>query len=190
MSGNSSNAKDNIPPGRQLIQEGTVSMLYPKDVVFYNPVQVQNRDLSLFMITLYSERRIQRAATRAYKKKLNKEYKAKGEKLHDNSEIKAKMETFDKEYKLTNEYATNIKGVRILDALAASGLRSLRYHKEIPSSFVHSVTINDLDPAAVDLAKENISYNNLSHALVECDEESTKGGICVQIVVFSTGIKK
>ena len=31
-------------------------MLYPKGVVFYNPVQVQNRDLSLLMIQLYAER--------------------------------------------------------------------------------------------------------------------------------------
>jgi tRNA (guanine26-N2/guanine27-N2)-dimethyltransferase len=181
MTGNSSNTNGEIPPGRQLIKEGTISMLYPTDVVFYNPVQVQNRDLSLFMITLFCERRVQRAAIRAHKKKLNKEYKAKGEKIHNHPEIKTRMETFEQEYKLTNEYVTNIKGVRILDALAASGLRSLRYHKEIPSSFVHSITINDLDPAAVDLAKENMSYNNLSHALVECDEEQTKGGICVQI---------
>lgn len=56
------------------------------------------------------------------------------------------------------------RGITILDALAASGLRSIRYWTEIP--YVQSITINDLDPAAIDLAKENITMNLLSHVLL------------------------
>ena len=66
----------------------------------------------------------------------------------------------------------NIKGIRVLDALAASGLRSLRYHKELSRNLVDSITINDLDPAAVDLAKENIEFNNLSQALLDCHHDN------------------
>ena len=180
------NPTDAIPEGRQLIQEGTVSMLYPKDVVFYNPVQVQNRDLSTLMITLFGERRVKRAAIRAHRKKLNKELKAKmGSAANSNShrkEVDAQLKAFEDAFQYSEKEAGKIKGMRILDALAASGLRSLRYHKEIPSSLVHSITINDLDPAAVDLAKENIEYNKLSHALVQSpEEEVTKGGIWAQL---------
>jgi len=62
-----SNTKDttnnnNIPSNHQLITEGSISMLYPvvENSVFYNPVQVQNRDLSILMIGMYTERRIER----------------------------------------------------------------------------------------------------------------------------------
>lgn len=68
---------------------------------------------------------------------------------------------------------SHIKGVRILDALAASGLRSLRYYNELNHNLVHSITINDLDPAAIDLARENIGYNKLEHALVADDDNDT-----------------
>ena len=47
-----------VPDGHELITEGTITMLYPKseNSVFYNPVQVQNRDLSVLMIGMYAER--------------------------------------------------------------------------------------------------------------------------------------
>ena len=43
-----------------------------ESTVFYNPVQVQNRDLSVLMISLYSERRAIRLAVKKKKKELNK----------------------------------------------------------------------------------------------------------------------
>jgi tRNA (guanine26-N2/guanine27-N2)-dimethyltransferase len=48
---------------------------------------------------------------------------------------------------------------RILDALSATGLRALRYVKEIP--FVTSITANDLSPDAVASIKLNIQHNAL-----------------------------
>jgi tRNA (guanine26-N2/guanine27-N2)-dimethyltransferase len=50
-------------------------------------------------------------------------------------------------------------GVNVLDALAATGLRSVRYLKEIPG--VNHVTINDLDPAATDQAAQNVVRNGV-----------------------------
>lgn len=49
--------------------------------------------------------------------------------------------------------------VNILEALSATGLRSIRYAKEIPH--IKTIVANDLDPAAVELIKENIKINSL-----------------------------
>ncbi|MCJ1391906.1 RNA methyltransferase tRNA(m5U54)methyltransferase [Xylographa bjoerkii] len=49
---------------------------------------------------------------------------------------------------------------RVLDALSATGLRALRYAKEIPC--VTSVTANDLSPSATDAIKLNVRHNELS----------------------------
>jgi tRNA (guanine26-N2/guanine27-N2)-dimethyltransferase len=46
-----------------------------------------------------------------------------------------------------------------LEALAATGLRTVRYLKEIDS--IEKMVSNDWDPAAVELMKKNISYNGL-----------------------------
>ncbi len=51
----------------------------------------------------------------------------------------------------------------ILDALSATGLRALRYAKEIP--FVTSVTANDLSAEATASIKINIQHNNLEHKI-------------------------
>ena len=51
-------------------------MTFPSNedsAVFYNPVQVQNRDLSILMISLYTERRAIRRAVQRKKKELNKQ---------------------------------------------------------------------------------------------------------------------
>jgi tRNA G26 N,N-dimethylase Trm1 len=49
---------------------------------------------------------------------------------------------------------------KILEALAASGLRSVRYVKEIPD--LEYVVCNDLDKEAVESIKRNTIYNDLS----------------------------
>lgn len=219
---NSTTINNNIPPNRERITEGSVSMLYPKDdVVFYNPVQVQNRDLSLIMIELYAERFYKRMVLSRKKKELIKEEKEEkkknmktnvdgdtttcGSNSKQSSNIESKLKDFEqsidwKSFFQSNLHTTKqdknehsnddditssttqhlpknyqqIQGIRILDALAASGLRSLRYYKELNPSLIHSVSINDLDPAAVDLARENIEFNGLTHALVS-DTDDTEG---------------
>ena len=52
---------------------------------------------------------------------------------------------------------------RILDALSASGLRAIRYAKEIP--LVTSVTANDLSRSATDSIKLNIRHNQLDEKI-------------------------
>eukprot|EP00979_Chaetoceros_neogracilis_P018486 scaffold10656_cov256-Chaetoceros_neogracile.AAC.3 len=174
-----------IPENRELIEEGSAKMLYPKGVVFYNPVQVQNRDLSLFMMQLFAERRVKRMELKKKKKALMKAARQSlidKNKMVDMTMIQEQLKEFEEITDWKQVYDNfDGKGIRILDALAASGLRSIRYFNEMSPSLLHSVTINDLDPAAVDLAKENIEFNNLSSVLLSSEEESkgVKKGIAV-----------
>ena len=146
-----------IPPGQD-------------SAVFYNPVQVQNRDLSILMIALYAERRAVRAALQVKRKQLKKE------KL-DSVTLQQKMQEYEQSLdgtSLVKEQSKNDKdkGLTILDALAASGLRSIRYWKEIPG--VKHVTINDLEAAAVDRARDNVKLNNVQEDLVPESDTATK----------------
>lgn len=59
-------------------------------------------------------------------------------------------------------YAKNKKpkeGVQILEALAATGLRSVRYMLEIDG--IKKLIANDLDPKAVELMKQNFEFNEV-----------------------------
>lgn len=53
--------------------------------------------------------------------------------------------------------ASQQKGIKILEGLAASGLRSIRYAKEI--DHVSKIVANDLDPSVVEAMKKNIEFN-------------------------------
>lgn len=52
-------------------------------------------------------------------------------------------------------------GLRVLEALSATGLRSIRYAKEVPG--IKEIIANDLSSAAVKAIKENIKLNNVEH---------------------------
>ncbi len=52
---------------------------------------------------------------------------------------------------------------RILDALSATGLRALRYAKEIPEAT--TITANDLSSSATTSIKLNVEHNKLSHKI-------------------------
>lgn len=49
------------------------------------------------------------------------------------------------------------KGLNVLEALSATGLRSVRYIKEIPN--INKLVSNDIDPTATDLMKKNFEFN-------------------------------
>lgn len=181
MTTTAANDSANKDSSYKTIVEGSASMTYPADqeqTVFYNPVQVQNRDLSILMMVLYSERRAIRKAVERKKRQL------KQEKVPN---IKEALQTFQESLqgaKVVKEQDDS-DGLVILDALAASGLRSMRYWKEIPG--IKHITINDLDPAAVDRAHTNAAVNNLTDMIVPSynpgsDDASDPRprGICIQ----------
>jgi tRNA (guanine26-N2/guanine27-N2)-dimethyltransferase len=171
---NISSNNDNL----KTITEGSVKMCYPADqeqAVFYNPVQVQNRDLSILMITLAAERRAIRHLTVKRKKELRQQQEQQqqpegptetsGSVKEQLAAYKAKLEQ-NPSAALQEQAAMEgeAEGITILDALAASGLRSFRYWREIPG--VKHVTINDLDHAAVERAHTNMRVNELTDVLV------------------------
>ncbi|KAL7549791.1 hypothetical protein ACHAWF_017679 [Thalassiosira exigua] len=188
------------PPGHELVTEGPVTMLYPasENSVFYNPVQVQNRDLSVLMLGMYAERRAERSWTTARRKELRREMLAKeeeeeaggkeGTKSRTKEERKARREAFERALdarvaeerskvdfaKAARESSEADGGMAVFEALAASGLRSLRYWKEVPG--VRTVVVNDLDPVAVDMARENVRRNGLEGDLASEEEDERGGG--------------
>jgi tRNA (guanine26-N2/guanine27-N2)-dimethyltransferase len=51
------------------------------------------------------------------------------------------------------------KGVAALEALAATGLRSVRYVKEIET--LRQLVANDIDPTATELMQRNFDFNDI-----------------------------
>lgn len=55
-------------------------------------------------------------------------------------------------------------GIRVLEALAATGLRSVRYFKEVAG--ISEIIVNDFDAVAVDSIRQNVKDNGLDSARV------------------------
>ena len=171
MSASASPSAENVtvPEGYELIEEGLAKMIYPKaeNSVFYNPVQVQNRDLSVLMLSMYAERRAKRRGVKSKKKEILRQAREAGAKIND-ADVQAQLEEYAKSVnwrERVRDQSGTADGIRVLDALAASGLRSVRYWKEIPG--IRQVVINDLEEVAVQLAKENIAFNGLNDVLID-----------------------
>ena len=98
--------------------------------VFYNPVQVQNRDISILGIDTYHKLR-----------ESGKMWRPKQPKVPEGEEPPSGK-------------------LRVLEALAASGLRTIRYAKELDC--VDEVVANDLSIDAVKHMKRNLEHNGLS----------------------------
>lgn len=120
-----------IPQGFKVIEEGFASVL-SSVAVFYNKVQVFNRDVSSLVIKEYVKV-LQNEADELYAKKLKK------------NPILPKPAPVS---------------IEIAETFSASGLRSIRYWKEIPQ--ISKIYLNDLAPDAVDLIKKNVELNQIS----------------------------
>lgn len=60
---------------------------------------------------------------------------------------------------LVRQRPADAPSLRILEALSATGLRSVRYFREVPS--VAHIVANDLDPNAVETIRRNVLHNGL-----------------------------
>ncbi|XP_037958722.1 probable tRNA (guanine(26)-N(2))-dimethyltransferase [Teleopsis dalmanni] len=110
--------------------------------VFYNPVQEFNRDLSVTVLNVFF-------------KLLSKERQKQKQKTNNENvtDINA-----DFKYVPGERYED---GMRILEALSATGLRSIRYAKEIAG--VREILANDLSKQAVESIKANVRHNGVEH---------------------------
>ncbi|KXN86864.1 tRNA (guanine(26)-N(2))-dimethyltransferase [Leucoagaricus sp. SymC.cos] len=182
-----------VPDGFRLHTENTSHILLSANDAFLNPVQEFNRDMSVACIRTWSEdvnreretkwrKAMEGKAARAASKP-NKKLKgdvgqpistgasteesrgANGEGLSDQpQESSKKPEAVFRPYKFV-----------LLEALSATGLRSIRYAKEIP--LLSYVIANDLSEAAVDIMKRNIELNGL----VSTEEASTDPSILPKV---------
>lgn len=117
-----------------IIREGRAEII-GGDKVFYNHIQQFNRDLSVMVIKSWHSM------------------------YHEH--FKAKKRSHLDEPKIDND---NHNYINILEALSATGLRSVRYAKEL--DHVNKIVANDLLPDAVKLINDNIKYNNLQDKVV------------------------
>eukprot|EP01065_Artemidia_motanka_P005856 TRINITY_DN12837_c0_g1_i1.p1 TRINITY_DN12837_c0_g1~~TRINITY_DN12837_c0_g1_i1.p1 ORF type:complete len:677 (+),score=241.63 TRINITY_DN12837_c0_g1_i1:101-2131(+) len=62
------------------------------------------------------------------------------------------------------------EGLKVLEALAATGLRTVRYWKEIPG--LEKIVSNDIDPSAVAAIRRNLRFNSIPETRVQanCDD--------------------
>ncbi|KAJ6502519.1 N2,N2-dimethylguanosine tRNA methyltransferase [Mycena sanguinolenta] len=158
-----------IPEGFTLHTENNSHILLSSNEAFLNPVQEFNRDTSVACIRVWSEEQheLKKAKwLRAQDKKQTKQKKRKLDVSTDTSEAAATVgSTEPREY-------PHSKFV-ILEALSATGLRSIRYAKEIPH--VSHILANDLSPAATAAMRRNIEINGLSPRPPPSEKEEASG---------------
>lgn len=135
------------------LTEGSATVLYEKgNTVFYNKVQEFNRDLSTVVIEQFALRK--QAEVKEKNRKRAERLAAAA------AAAAADPEAKDKLGRLPRLAPKEFDGVRILEALSATGLRSIRYWNEIRSGLVKEIVVNDLEETAVAAIERNVRYNN------------------------------
>nr|XP_033791309.1 tRNA (guanine(26)-N(2))-dimethyltransferase-like [Geotrypetes seraphini] len=144
-----------LNPGETVISEGRAKIIFPSaNEVFYNPVQEFNRDLTCAIITEFARLRMLAKGIQI----CVPEEKLVPKVLVDLSEEQEKPEAAVE--KQTVQVGETCKdGLRILEGLAASGLRSIRFALEVPA--IHSIVANDRSFKAVELIKRNVQFNGV-----------------------------
>ncbi|TFK01378.1 ES1 protein-like protein, mitochondrial-like [Platysternon megacephalum] len=153
---------DPVKTGETVITEGKAKIIFPSaNEVFYNPVQEFNRDLTCAVVTEFirlqlSAKGIQIAVPGEEKVKKVVVDLSEGEEAGSDpapdGEGAARAAAVGEVCK---------EGVRILEALAASGLRSIRFAKEVPG--LRAVVANDFSSKAVELMARNVQFNGVGH---------------------------
>ncbi|KAG7190364.1 hypothetical protein KM043_006475 [Ampulex compressa] len=131
-----------------ILKEGKAEILVKNKNVFYNPVQEFNRDLSIAVLTLFAKNRANEVPKKA--SKVSK---------HADAHIK---NTTDLE---------KHEGITVLEALSATGLRSIRYAKEVPA--IKKIIANDISANAVESITNNVRHNEVEHLVVPNHEDAT-----------------
>ncbi|XP_011497883.1 PREDICTED: probable tRNA (guanine(26)-N(2))-dimethyltransferase [Ceratosolen solmsi marchali] len=75
---------------------------------------------------------------------------------------------YNKELEQGKKYDSDLT---ILEALSATGLRSIRYAKEIPG--ISKIIANDISMKAVDTIKKNVIYNDVENIVIPNQDDAT-----------------
>ncbi|KAF5358340.1 hypothetical protein D9756_001542 [Leucocoprinus leucothites] len=165
-----------VPDGFRLHTENTSQILLSANDAFLNPVQEFNRDMSVACIRTWSEDRNRekeeawRKVTRgkAVRAANNPNKKLKGDGGHPiatttaEESQKAKEEDSGEQLQESQKKPESVfrpYNFTLLEALSATGLRSIRYAKEIP--LLKFVIANDLSDAAAATMRRNVELNGL-----------------------------
>nr|XP_012417316.1 PREDICTED: tRNA (guanine(26)-N(2))-dimethyltransferase isoform X2 [Odobenus rosmarus divergens] len=148
------------------VTEGAAKIAFPSsNEVFYNPVQEFNRDLTCAVITEFA--RVQLAAKGIQikvpgEKDVQKVVVDLSEQEEEKAELKEGANLAPGDQPRTAAVGEICEeGLRVLEGLAASGLRSIRFAQEVPG--LHSVVANDASARAVDLMCRNVQLNGVAH---------------------------
>ncbi|KAG7460423.1 tRNA (guanine(26)-N(2))-dimethyltransferase [Solea senegalensis] len=152
-------------PGETVVKEGKAAILFPSaNEVFYNPVQEFNRDLTCAVITEFARDLMAQRGVKVV---------VPGEKdrvvvslSEETNEADAQVEEKNgaEEQSITATVGEKCdRGIHVLEGLAASGLRSVRFALEVPG--LKSVTANDFSTKAAALIARNAQYNGVSNLL-------------------------
>ncbi|KAG8934062.1 RNA methyltransferase tRNA(m5U54)methyltransferase [Tulasnella sp. 418] len=174
-----------VPPGHKLYTENQTSILLADAPdAFLNPAQEFNRDLSVACITTWSEQANEAKRQKWLKKQEKKKAtdpngeEPKSKKLKDDPEGLATGSEPSKQsdfMDVDSRPSENVpltsqaepKTFILLEALSATGLRAIRYAKEIP--LLKYVIANDLSPAAIAAMKRNVEINGLAPPSAEAE---------------------
>ncbi|XP_068656269.1 tRNA (guanine(26)-N(2))-dimethyltransferase 1-like [Aristolochia californica] len=169
------------PNDYTIIKEGEAEILmHPNNEVFYNKTQVNNRDLSIAVLrTFISKRKEEHAAILNKKVKIGRnvsnedssgpvieETETNPDNGETNGECKMQVEqSVDDPGDSLKELPKavfrkaqgELKPLKVLEALAASGLRALRYAREVEG--LGQVIAVDCDKASIEACQRNIKFN-------------------------------
>uniref|UniRef100_A0A671NJ09 tRNA (guanine(26)-N(2))-dimethyltransferase n=1 Tax=Sinocyclocheilus anshuiensis TaxID=1608454 RepID=A0A671NJ09_9TELE len=174
-SSQTSSTEPGLLPGETVVREGKAAILFPSaNEVFYNPVQEFNRDLTCAVITEFAREHLaqrgvrilvpgekDRVVVRLSEEKNGTEDQEASEQPEKERQ---KEEEGDKKEFITASVGERCEqGLRVLEGLAASGLRSVRFALEVPG--LKSITANDYSAKAAALIARNAQHNNVSHIL-------------------------
>uniref|UniRef100_A0A8C9YTC5 tRNA (guanine(26)-N(2))-dimethyltransferase n=1 Tax=Sander lucioperca TaxID=283035 RepID=A0A8C9YTC5_SANLU len=148
-----------------VVKEGKAAILFPSaNEVFYNPVQEFNRDLTCAVITEFARDLLaQRGVKVVVPGEKERVLVSLSEETNEDD-----AQTEEKNGAESPAVTATVgekceRGLRVLEGLAASGLRSVRFALEVPG--LQSVTANDFSTKAAALIARNAQYNGVSHLL-------------------------
>ncbi|KAK3011645.1 hypothetical protein RJ639_011319 [Escallonia herrerae] len=168
------------PNDYTIIKEGEAEILmHAKNEVFYNKTQVNNRDISIAVLrTFISRRKEEHEAFLSKRKKTASkiseepasEPEAPIEPIMQDGKPNGKVEeseeiSQDEPCSISEEPVRTLEGKgrvelkppRVLEALSATGLRALRYAREVEG--IGQVVALDNDKASVEACRRNIKFN-------------------------------
>jgi len=152
--------------GWTVVKEGTTQVLFPSlNDVFYNPVQEFNRDVSVAVIKQHSKH-FQEQKNK--KSKSSKESKASDP---DKENQKGENETEDVDVENLPVGVPFPGGLKIFEGLSASGLRSIRYAKEIPG--VENIMANDWSKEATESIDRNVKHNEVEELVTPSNGDAS-----------------